>query len=159
MAKNEPKSTALATAGAVSLGRLKDDAAFADFIGEGFAQIETVIFGDEEDGNGKCSRYVGQLIGRGAPIERIDQGTGEVRQQKTFAFHPMTRTEGGEIGAAMNVTHVIPASYMMAAACDRILDVAEREKKTAIVGMLYRGQVKTRAGFRVNDIAIFEKYV
>lgn len=156
MATKDKETKALAKPLSVVLGRVADDAAMADFIGEGFAQIETVIFGE---GDGKIGRYVGQLIGHGAPIERADQGTGEVSAQKTFAFHPMTRTEDGTIGAVENVTHVIPASYMMAAACDRILEEAQKRGKTAIVGLIYRGQVPTRRGFRVNDIGVFEKYV
>lgn len=163
MAKNDKTPTEIATTPGLNLGRVKDDAAFAEFVGEGFAQVETVVFGPEEDerGNktGKLSRYVGALIGTGADIERSDKATGEVRNQKTFAFHPAVRNADGTIGTAVNVTHVISASYMMAAACDRILKEAEKLGKTAIVGMLYRGQVPTRAGFRVNDIAVFEKYV
>lgn len=157
MAKDKSTDTSLATTTGVNLGKLDNDAAFQDFIGSGFASIETVIFGDEVEG--KCARYVGQLIGEGSPVERIEKGTGEVRLQKTFAFHPMTKLGDGTIGAAVNVTHVIPASYVMAASCDRILSEARKNNKTAIVGMLYRGQVKTRAGFRVNDIGVFEKYV
>lgn len=156
MAKNK-EETALTNAPGVNLGKLENDAAFAEFIGTGFASIETVIFGD--DAEGKTPRYVGELIGPGAGIERIDAQSGEVRTQKTFAFHPLTKLASGEIGTAENVTHVIPASYMMAAACDRILSEAAKNNKKAIVGMLYRGQVKTRSGFRVNDIAVFEKYV
>lgn len=160
MAENK-KDTAIAKTGDVtkSVGRLGTDAAFADFVGEGFAQVETVVFGDESEGTGKCSRYVGQLIGLGAPIERNNPQTGEVQVQKTYAFHPMVKNADGTIGVAMNVTHVIPASYMMQAALDRILSESDKSKKTAVVGMLYRGQVKTRSGFRVNDIGIFEKYV
>lgn len=154
-------STDLTKGNVVTLGKVRDDSAFAEFVGEGFAQVETVVFGPELEGDrptGKCARYVGQLIGRGADIERSDRD-GVVNSQKTFAFHPMTRTAEGEIGVALNVTHVIPASYMMAAACDRILAEAEKNGKKAIVGMLYRGQVPTRSGYRVNDIAVFEKYV
>lgn len=157
--QNQKKTTALASAKPVNLGKLESDAAFAEFIGSGFAQIETVIFGDPEDGNGKRPDYVGQLIGPGAPIERNDDKTGEVQFQKTYAFHPMTKNPDGTFGTVVNVTHVIPASYMMAAGLDRILAESQKSGKTAIVGMLYRGQVKTRRGFRVNDIAIFEKYV
>lgn len=153
---DKTKETAIATKTPLNLGKLDTDAAFADFIGSGFAQIETVIFGPDDEG--KVARYVGQLIGPGAGIDRADD-KGEVRTQKTFAFHPMVKNPDGTYGAAVNVTHVIPASYMMAAACDRIVAEADKQKKTAIVGMLYRGQVKTRSGFRVNDIAIFEKYV
>lgn len=156
MAKNK-EETALTNSPGVNLGKLENDAAFAEFIGTGFASIETLIFGDEEEG--KTPRYVGVLVGQGAPIERTDETTGEVRQQKTFAFHPMTKLANGEIGTAENVTHVIPASYMLAAACDRILAEAIKNNKKAVVGMLYRGQVKTRRGFRVNDIAVFEKYI
>lgn len=151
------KETAIATKSPVNLGKLETDAAFAEFIGSGFATVETVIFGPEEEE--KCARYVGQLIGAGAPIERNDPKTGEVRSQKTFAFHPISKNADGSYGAVANVTHVIPASYMMASHCDRILLESTRSGKKAIVGMLYRGQVKTRSGFRVNDIAIFEKYV
>ncbi len=118
-----------------------------------------MVFGDETEGTGKCSRYVGQLVGLGAPIERAGAGLGEIQIQKTYAFHPMVKNADGTIGVAMNVTHVIPASYMMQAALDRIMSEADKAKKTAIVGMLYRGQVKTRSGYRVNDIGIFEKYV
>lgn len=156
MADKKPEIS-IATKQTLNLGKLENDAAFAEFIGSGFASIETVVFGAEEEG--KCARYVGQLVGVGAPIERTDSQTGEVRSQKTFAFNPMVRNSDGTFGAAVNVTHVIPASYMMAAACDRILQEATKNNKKAVVGMLYRGQVKTRSGFRVNDIAIFEKYV
>jgi len=154
---NPTKETAVATKGALNLGKLENDAAFAEFIGSGFASIETVVFGDEVDG--KCARYVGQLVGAHLPSTRIDRGNGEVTNQKTFAFHPMVKNTDGTYGAAVNVTHVIPASYMMAAACDRILQESKDKGKTAIVGMLYRGQVKTRSGFRCNDIAVFEKYI
>ena len=157
MADKKTAETAIATKETLTLGKLDNDAAFAEFIGSGFASIETVVFGDEVEG--KCARYVGQLVGAGAPIERTDPNSGEVRTQKTFAFNPMVKNADGTFGAAGNVTHVIPASYMMAAACDRILLEAAKNNKKAIVGMLYRGQVKTRSGFRVNDIAIFEKYV
>ena len=159
MADTKKTETAMTKTPSVNVGRLKDDAAFADFIGDGFASVETVVFGDEAEGTGKCSRYVGQLIGAGAPIERMDRGTGEVNTQKTFAFHPFVKNPDGTFGAAVNVTHVIPASYMMAAGLDRILAESQKQNKTAIVGMLFRGQVKTRSGFRVNDIGIFEKYV
>ena len=153
------KETALSTKSAINLGKLENDAAFQDFIGAGFAQVETVVFGDEADGTGKCARYVGQLVGAGAPIERINDKSGEVSTQKTFAFHPLVKNADGTFGAAVNVTHVIPASYMMAAGLDRIMAEATKNGKQAIVGMLYRGQVKTRSGFRVNDIGIFEKYI
>lgn len=154
---DKTKETAIANRTPVNLGKLESDAAFAEFIGSGFASIETVVFGAEEEG--KVPRYVGQLVGAGAPIERIDPNSGEVRHQKTFAFNPMVKNPDGTFGAAVNVTHVIPASYMMAAGLDRILSEADKQKKKAVVGMLYRGQVKTRSGFRANDIAIFEKYV
>lgn len=153
------KETAIATKSALNLGKLDNDAAFQDFIGTGFAQVETVVFGDETEGTGKCARYVGELVGAGAPIERINDKDGVVSTQKTFAFHPLVKNPDGTFGAAVNVTHVIPASYMMAAGLDRILTESIKNGKHAIVGMIYRGQVKTRSGFRVNDIGIFEKYV
>ncbi len=149
--------TSLTPAKPLNLGKLQTDDAFAEFIGSGFASIETVIFGPEDEK--KVPRYVGELIGNGSPIERVDGKSGEVRSQKTFAFHPLTKNDDGTFGTVTNVTHVIPASYMMAAGLDRILAEATKNNKKAIVGMLYRGQVKTNSGFRVNDIAIFEKYV
>ena len=160
MAENK-KETAIAKTAEMTktVGRLATDAAFADFVGEGFAQVETVVFGDESEGTGKCARYVGELIGTGTPIERPGIGLGEIQIQKTYAFHPMVKNADGTIGVAMNVTHVIPASYMMQSALDRILSESKQAGKKAVVGMLYRGQVKTRSGYRVNDIAIFEKYV
>src|SRR5690349_16298077 len=159
MAENKKETSAIAKTGDVtkSVGRLSTDAAFADFVGEGFASVETVVFGDETEGTGKCARYVGQLVGEGAPIDRINDKTGVVQSQKTYVFNPAIKNADGTVGFAVNVKHVIPASYMMQAALDRILSEAKSSQKTAVVGMLYRGQVKTRSGFRVNDIGIFEK--
>ena len=101
----------------------------------------------------------GTLVASERTFPSYNPATGEVQVQKTYAFHPMAKSADGTIGVAMNVTHVIPGSYMMQAALDRILAEAEKAQKKAIVGMIYRGQVKTRSGFRVNDIGIFEKYV
>ena len=150
MAKND-KNTALVTTGDNVPGVLSDDE-FGDFL-SGFASIDSVLLGDPNDG--KQPRYIGQLIGPGTPIEmEPDAKTGEVRTMKTFAFHPMTKD-----GPVMNVTHIIPASYIVANACERIHMQAEKDGKTAIVGFIYQGKGKTRRGFQLNKVQVFEKYI
>jgi len=36
---------------------------------------------------------------------------------------------------------------------------AEKDGKTAIVGFIYQGKGKTRRGFQLNKVQVFEKYV
>jgi hypothetical protein len=151
MAKSEKPVTDLAPVSEVLPGLLSDD----DFGGmlSGFSSVDSVLIGDPDEG--KQARYIGQLIGPGTPIEmEPDQRTGEVRVMKTFAFHPMTPS-----GPVMNVTHVIPASYIVANACERIYAEATKNDKTAIVGIIYDGKGKTRKGRQLNKVRIFEKYV
>jgi hypothetical protein len=131
---------------------------FAGFVGDGFASIDSVLLGDPEDG--KQTKYMGELIGPGADIEmEADQKTGEVRSMRSWAFHPMSKTENGSVGVVRNVTHIIPSSYQIHAACSRIFETCQREKKTAIVALIYAGQTKTRKGYRLNQYRVFEKYV
>jgi hypothetical protein len=156
MAKD--KTTDLATRTETQVAGTYDLGEFEKLIGEGFASIESVLLGDPADG--KQPVYIGQLIGPGSPIEMDpDPKTGEVRVMKTFAFHPMTRTDDGRTGPALNVTHVIPSSFIVANACERIQAQAERDGKTAVVAFLYGGKRKTRKGYQVNDFRVFEKYV
>jgi hypothetical protein len=144
-------STDLAPVSEVLPGSLSDDA-FGNML-SGFSSVDSVLIGDPDEG--KQARYIGQLIGRGTDIEmEADPRTGEVRSMKTFAFHPMTPS-----GPVMNVTHVIPASYIVANACERIEAQAKADGKTAIVGIIYDGKGKTRKGRQLNKVRIFEKYV
>ena len=128
-------------------------AEFAEFIGDGFASIETVMIGEPSDG--KLPFYLGKLIGPGEPIQMQD---GE-REMPTWAFNPAVKTANGGIGFADNVTQVIPAAYMLNAHCARIYKEAEKRKQRAIIGVQYRGKTKTRKGQALNDLAVFEKYV
>lgn len=149
MAKKE--TTDLAPVSEVLPGLLSDDE-FGGLL-SGFSSVDSVLIGEPDEG--KQARYIGQLIGPGTPIEmEPDQRTGEVRVMKTFAFHPMTPT-----GPVMNVTHVIPASYIIANACERIYAEAQKNGQTAIVGIIYDGKGKTRKGRQLNKVRIFEKYV
>jgi hypothetical protein len=149
MAKSR-ETTDLATTEAQP-GALTDDE--FDGLLSGFSSVDTVLIGEPEEG--KQARYIGQLIGPGTPIEmQPDPNTGEIKSMKTFAFHPMTAK-----GPAMNVTHVIPASYIIANACERIGAQAEKDHKTAIVGLIYDGKGRTRMGRELNKVRVFEKYV
>lgn len=154
MAKNETtKDIALPQS---SSGEIAADL-FARLVGDGFASIETVLLGDPADG--KQAMYVGELIGPGQPIEmEPDQKTGEVRTMPTWAFHPMAKTDNGGIGVVRNVTHVIPASYVVHAAVSRI-HAQLVPGKTAQVALMFQGQGKTRRGFRLNNFRVFERYV
>lgn len=148
--KNEPE-TSIVPANETLPGLLSDDD-FGDML-SGFSSIDSVLIGDPDEG--KQVRYIGQLIGPGTPIEmEPDSRTGEVRTMKTFAFHPMTKE-----GPAMNVTHVIPSSYILANACERIHQQAEKDGTTAIVGIIYDGKGRTRKGRPLNKVRVFEKYV
>lgn len=126
---------------------------FESFIaGGGFASIQTVMLGDPQDG--KFPFYIGRLIGPGADISINDGET----KQPTWSFNPAVRTADGRIGYAENITHIIPASYMVHAACSRIFDKSQRDKVNAIVGMKYDGQGRTKKGRALNQYQVFEKY-
>lgn len=155
MAKNNKDETG------TSLVPVNSESALAGFMGDdefgdmlqGFSSIDSVLIGDAAED--KQPRYIGLLIGPGTPIEmEPDTRTGEVRTMKTFAFHPMTKA-----GPVMNVTHVIPASFIVANACERIHAQARDTGTKAIVGIIYDGKGKTRKGRQLNKVRIFEKYV
>lgn len=155
MAKNETKDIALPQS---SNGEIATDL-FAKLVGEGFASIETVLLGSKDDG--KQEMYVGELIGPGAPIEmEPDSKTGEVRTMPTWAFHPMAKDNNGGIGVVRNVTHVVPASYVIHAALQRVhTEVLNKQGQVAQVALMYQGQGKTRRGYRLNNFRVFERYV
>ena len=127
---------------------------FLKAMGDGFSQIETILLGDPNDKEGgKVPVYCGVLLGPGAPITRDDPRTGESREQPTWSFHPITR-----MGPVENVTHVVPASYQVHAACQRVWDTAQKNDQVPVVGIVYMEQGKTRQGFRINRFRIFERY-
>jgi hypothetical protein len=157
MSKEE---TALANLGPASVkGPTFED--FAKFIGEGFASVDTVVLGDPKE-TGKQPLYLGMLIGPGEAIQRDDISSGEVRMQPTWAFHPMSKLADGKVGPVLNVTHVVPASFVVHAACARIYkEITEGGHKgeSAIVALAFQGQGKTRKGNVLNNFRVFEKYV
>ncbi len=158
MAKNETTDIAKMGPTAVS-GPSHED--FAGFISDGFSAIDTVVLGDPKE-PGKQPLYLGLLIGPGDPIERIDDRNGEVRTQPTWAFHPMAKLGTGQFGPVRNITHVVPASFVVNAACARIYkETTEGSHKgqDAIVALAFQGQGKTRKGNVLNNFRVFEKYV
>lgn len=158
--KNTTDETALAKLEATSLAAAADmEAVFNDFIESGDVSIVGVVkLG--EPGPGRQDMYIGELIGPGEPIEmRPDPKTGEIRYLPTWTFHPLVKDDAGNMGVAKNVTHVIPACHQVNADCARAVKRAASENATAVLAFRYFGKVETRAGFRVNDIKCFEKYV
>src|SRR5260221_49387 len=136
MAKKNPtddaEETGLTTA-VTTVGALLP-ADFEALMGDGFASIDTVLLGDPQDS--KMPMYAGRMIGPGEPVLIGDDAN---HLTPTWAFHPVTRKDG-VVGFAENVTHIIPASYMIHAACARIFKECERNNVGAIVGFLYRGK-------------------
>jgi hypothetical protein len=156
MAKDNAKDSALATKrDTTQLGTfLPSD--FESFIaGEGFSSIETVMIGSPDDG--KFPYYIGRLIGPGADIE-MDNADGKTSKLPTWSFHPAIKLDNGKIGFADNVTHVLPAPYMIHAACVRIFEQANRSESHATVGLIFEGQQKTRKNRPLNRYRVFEKY-
>ncbi len=125
----------------------------ADILADGFAESRVIKVGAKP---GQLPAYIGKLIGPGRAVEIKDDKTGEVSQVPTWAFKPVTAKDGG---IQDNVTHVMLAPHQLHQELGRIFDTAQREGKTALVGVVYNGQVDTRKGFRVNDYRIAEKYV
>lgn len=150
---------------AMSVPGTFDPSEFERFIGEGFASIETVLFGPPAAG--KLPFYVGELIGPGDPIEVGDEDkeTGERNRMPTWAFHPIakvgTDADGKSVyGAVQNVTHVVPCSYMVDAACKRIMKEMERQEATATVGVWFIEKKEIPGRPRMmNRYRIFERYV
>lgn len=161
MAKNDKTisevetETALALPGAAQ--EITNDV-FSAFLGDGFASIDTVLIGAKDEG--KLSLYMGELIGPGEPIEMDpDPKTGEIRSMTTWSFHPLTRTSDGKPGVVQNVTHVIPASYQVQAGCARIHKLAQARGVRAWVAIAFLGKTRTRKGYNLNVIRVFEKYL
>lgn len=129
---------------------------FLEQMGDGFSTIETVMMGAPDDG--KIPLYVGQLIARGDDIDveapDSDPKAPKFSKLPTYVFKPITRR-----GVVQNVTHIVPASHQIAAACSRILAQAESVGKDVIVGMQYMGLMRTRKGRQLNRFQVFEKYV
>jgi hypothetical protein len=148
---SDKKETSLATNGTTTIGSFLP-ADFEALIGDGFASIDTVMIGAPDDG--KLPFYIGRLVG---PGESISMNEGE-SEQKTWAFHPVTRTKDGKLGIAENVTHIVPASYMVHAACARIFKECERRGVSATVGLMFMGKGKTRKGRALNQYRVFERY-
>lgn len=126
---------------------------FARFVSEDFSQIDSVLIGDPADG--KIPLYVGQLIGPGEPI-MMEDGT---KEMPTWAFHPIGKDADGRPAVVPNVTHIIPASYMLHAACARISKHAEKLGCVAQVGIMFAGKTKTRKNLPLNNIKVFERYI
>ena|SRR5712691_1905828 len=155
MAKDEKKETGLATKDTTQVGTFLPSDFQSFMAGEGFARIDTVMIGHPDDG--KFPYYIGRIVGPGEPIEIQDDGKKSILQ--TWSFHPMVKMADGRIGAAENITHIVPASYMIHAACARIFANCQRDKKTAIVGLEYEGKGKTRKGRPLNQFKVYEKYL
>jgi len=118
----------------------------------GFSSIKTIMIGDPKDG-GKVPYYLGELIGPGADVA-VTTPDGKESKLPTWAFHPMSKA-----GTVRNVTHIVPASHQIHAACARIHEQCERRNLTAIVGLIYKGQTRTKKGRALNDFDVFEKFV
>lgn len=158
MAKKDENETALATKGN---GEMSTPGSFMpadleEFLQQdgGFAQIDTVMVGDPADG--KIPRYLGKLVGPGQDIE-IDNN-GKVSKLPTWAFHPMARIDG-KIGVVENVTQIVPSPYVLNAALARVYSECQKNNKSAIVAVFYKGKGKTRKGNPLNEFGLFEKYV
>ncbi len=157
MAPNDKRNTPETAIATRDKGEMTTPGAFmpGDFdaiISEGgFSAVETVMVGDPNDG-GKIPYYLGDLIGPGATV-RVQTPDGKENDLPTWAFHPRTKA-----GSIQNVTHIMPASHQIHAACARIYDQAERTDSTATVGIVFEGRGKTAKGRALNRYRVFEKY-
>ena len=124
---------------------------------DGFAETRIIKVGAKD---GQVPAYIGKLIGPGRPVPMADDKTGEVSNVPTWQFKPIAKKDGEVLE---NVTHVMMAPYALNQALGSIFDNTQsggkHEGKSALVGIVYNGQVDTRKGFRVNDYRIAEKYV
>lgn len=161
MADNKTLTTKPADAMSIPGTFQPDD--FLKFIGEGFASVETVLFGDPKAG--KLPFYVGRLEGPADPVEvgdeNVDSRTGEVKRNTmpTWVFHPAVRNADGSVGFAENVTHVVPCAYQVDAACKRIHKNLIANGGSAIVGIAFIGKDSIKGGSRqMNRYKVFEKY-
>jgi hypothetical protein len=156
MSKSDGKDLTKGNDGEMTIPGAYMPEAFLEAMGDGFATIETIMMGNPADG--KMPLYVGVLIGRGDDLEVEAPDSTEkapkMSMLPTYVFKPMTRK-----GVVQNVTHIVPASHQIAAACGRILAQMEKDDKTAIVGLQFLGVMKTRKGRQLNRFQVFEKYL
>lgn len=171
MAKNDKKNgspqddadendeeTALTTKATPQGAILPDEwSSYFDKLG-GFASIETVLIGAPSDD--KIPMYMGLLLGPGQDIEMADtkKPDGSPATLPTWSFHPMGKNGNGDVGPVRNVTHIVPAPTSMHAAVARIWDVCQREKKEAIIGLIFLGKGVNRKGQPLNKYRVFERY-
>lgn len=140
-----------------------DPAEFERFIGDGFAQIETVLFGRPTEG--KLPFYIGQLVG---PSGTVDVGEededGNKNKMPVWAFHPYGKLDQDAAGKPVygvvsNVTHTVPSTYMVDAACKRIWERCQRTGEVATVGIYFIGKSDIPGKPRqMNRFKIFERY-
>ena len=125
----------------------------ADFLNDGFSESRIVKVGLKD---GQIPFYVGMLIGPGAPIEVVEDSTGEVAQIPTWVFKPLLDSNGK---VRENVTDVMMTSHQLNGECARIFAQCERTGRKALVAIQADGQVDTRKGRRVNAYRVAEKFV
>lgn len=153
----------LATKGDNAIAGTMASSDFQAFIGDGFASVETVVFGD--DNLNKIPQYAGRLEGPAHPVavgeEVTNPLTGEVRRNTMpcWVFKPVGKLADGKIGIIENVTHIVPCNYMVDAACKRIWEKCQRDNLSALVGVIFRGSEAIKGGSRrLNRYQVFEKY-
>jgi hypothetical protein len=136
---------------------------FNAFIGDGFASVETVVFGDGK--LNKVPQYAGRLDGPADPVavgeETVNPLNGVVSRNTMpcWVFKPAGKLGNGSIGIIENVTHIVPCNYMVDAACKRIWEKCQRENLSALVGIIFRGSEAIKGGSRrLNRYQVFEKY-
>jgi len=165
MAEKEQKTTSLVgkSNGSMSIPGTHMPSEFERFISEGFAQVETVVFGDAEAN--KIPFYIGQLMGPADAVnvgeEVVNPKTGEVSRNTMpcWVFKPIGKADNGSIGVVENVTHVVPCNYQVDAACKRVWDTAQRDNKKAVVAVRFIGRERIRGGSRqLNRYSIFERF-
>jgi hypothetical protein len=118
---------------------------------EGFSIIDTLMIGDPTDG--KVAAYCGEMVGPGEPV-MVETPDGKENTLPTWIFKPVTKT-----GVAANVTHVIPASHQVHAACARIYKHSTDNNLKAQVIISFLGRTKTAKGRSLNQFRVAEKYL
>ena len=161
MAKDEKT---LATKQDMSIVGSMMPSAFDEFVNDGFASVETVVFGDSNVN--KLPVYVGRLEGPADAVEVgeeiINPRTGEVKRNTMpcWVFKPLSKDASGAVGVVENVTHIAPCNYMVDAACKRIWAHCDRTNQSAIVGVKFIGSETIKGGSRrLNRYRVFEKYI
>lgn len=133
---------------------------FDSFVaGGGFASVETIMIGDPK--KGKFPFYIGRIDGKGKDVEVGEENSNGKRNfMPTYVFHPMVKLADGKVGAAENITHVIPVPYQLDAACTRVLEKCKADNLACIIAVKFAGKSEIKGGTRMmNRFEIFEKYV